>query len=301
MSKIKHLAFLSPHGNFDKENGYYTEHPDFGKEQLYIKKLAKSLAEMEIQVDIITRQINDPEWPEEFSDLYDQYPNHDNLRIIRLPFGGRKFLAKEKLWPHLKIYVDAVANFYDEEGFLPDYFTAHYGDGGLAGVLLKEKLEIPFAFTAHSLAAQKMDDLNFNKENSEELIKKFKFHSRLIAERLAMNFANQIIVTSVQEKREKYSHPYYKNAVNINNEEKFSIIPAAFNNIVSNSSNPDNFDQKNNYSWQDTAKAYLKAMEKSMDSEIKVDQIKVPAYYFLPDSDNEHKLLDEFYKKVFKK
>jgi len=231
MSEIKHVAFLNPQGNFDQNDSYWTEHPDFGGQLVYVKEVSMALANMGVKVDIITRQINDPEWPE-FSKLYDSYPGCKNLRIIRLPFGGDKFLAKEKLWPHLKKYVDAIAEFYDEEGTFPDFFTTHYGDGGLAGVLLKEKMETPFSFTGHSLGAQKMDKLNFAKENCEELIERFKFHSRIIAERLAMKFSNQIIVSTSQERMEQYSHSYYQEAVNVENDKKFSVIPPGVNTDV---------------------------------------------------------------------
>lgn len=231
MSEIKHVAFLNPQGNFDHNDSYWTEHPDFGGQLVYVKEVSLALAKMGIRVDIITRQINDPDWPE-FSDLYDSYPGCDNLRIIRLPFGGDRFLAKEKLWPHLKEYIDATTEFYDEEGSFPDFFTTHYGDGGLAGVLLKEKMETPFSFTGHSLGAQKMDKLNFSRENYNQLLKKFKFHNRIIAERLAMKFSNQIIVSTSQERMEQYSHPYYEGAVAVNNDEKFSVIPPGVNTDV---------------------------------------------------------------------
>ncbi|CCU80639.1 Glycosyltransferase [Halanaerobium saccharolyticum subsp. saccharolyticum DSM 6643] len=231
MSEIKHVAFLNPQGNFDPNDSYWTEHPDFGGQLVYVKEVSKALAKMGVDVDIITRQINDPEWPE-FSELYDSYPDTDNLRIIRLPFGGDKFLAKEKLWPHLKEYVDAIAEFYDEEGAFPDFFTTHYGDGGLAGVLLKEKMETPFSFTGHSLGAQKMDKLNFSEENFDQLIDRFNFHNRIIAERLTMEFANQIIVSTSQERMEQYSHPYYKGAVDVENDHKFSVIPPGVNTDV---------------------------------------------------------------------
>lgn len=231
MSEIKHVAFLNPQGNFDPNDSYWTEHPDFGGQLVYVKEVSKALAAMGVKVDIITRQINDPEWPE-FSSLYDSYPDTDNLRIIRLPFGGDKFLAKEKLWPHLKEYVDAVAEFYDEEGAFPDFFTTHYGDGGLAGVLLKEKMECPFSFTGHSLGAQKMDKLNFSEDNFDQLIDRFNFHNRIVAERLTMKFANQIIVSTSQERMEQYSHPYYEGAVDVENDNKFSVIPPGVNTDV---------------------------------------------------------------------
>lgn len=233
MSEIKHVAFLNPQANFDPKDSYWTEHPDFGGQLVYVKELSQALAKIGIKVDIITRQINDPDWPE-FKDLYDSYPNYDNLRIIRLPFGGDKFLAKEKLWPHLKKYIDAIAEFYDEEGAFPDFFTSHYADGGLAGVLLKEKMETPFSFTAHSLGAQKMDKLNFSEKNFDKLINRYQFHSRLIAERLSMKFSNQIIVSTVQERKKQYSHPYYEGAVEVANDSKFSVIPPGVNTDIFN-------------------------------------------------------------------
>lgn len=233
MSEIKHVAFLNPQANFDPQDSYWTEHPDFGGQLVYVKELSQALAEMGIKVDIISRQIKDSDWPE-FKDLYDSYPNYDNLRIIRLPFGGDKFLAKEKLWPHLKKYVDAIAEFYDEEGAFPDFFTSHYADGGLAGVLLKEKMECPFSFTAHSLGAQKMDKLNFSESNFDKLINRYQFHCRLIAERLSMKFSNQIIVSTVQEREKQYSHPYYEGALDLKNDNKFSVIPPGVNTDIFN-------------------------------------------------------------------
>ncbi len=261
MSEIKHVAFLNPQGNFDQNDSYWTEHPDFGGQLVYVKEVSKALAEMGIRIDIITRQINDPEWPE-FSDLYDSYSDTDNLRIIRLPFGGNKFLAKEKLWPHLKEYIDAVAEFYDEEGAFPDFFTSHYGDGGLAGVLLKEKMETPFSFTGHSLGAQKMDKLNFSKDNFDKLIDRFKFHSRIIAERLTMKFSNQIIVSTSQERMEQYSHPYYEGAVDVNNDDKFSVIPPGVNTEVFDGS----------YS-----KSTAQMIENYLERDLEADRIDKPA------------------------
>jgi sucrose-phosphate synthase len=54
------------------------------------------------------------------------------------------------------------------------------------------------------------------------------------------------------------------------------------------------------YTWEQTAKRYLQAMEKGLSSEIPVIHSEIPAYFFLPDSDNEHKLLEKFKEKVFK-
>jgi len=161
--EIKRVAFLNPQGNFDPDDSYWTEHPDFGGQLVYVKEVAIAMAkEFDIEVDILTRQVKDDDWPE-FSSSLDSYPETDKVNIIRLPFGGNEFLNKEKLWPYLKNYVLEIKKYYDEIGKKPDILTTHYGDGGLAGAMFEKETGIPFTFTAHSLGAQKMDKLNVNK------------------------------------------------------------------------------------------------------------------------------------------
>jgi sucrose-phosphate synthase len=94
------IAFLNPQGNFDPNDSYWTEHPDFGGQLVYVKQVALAMAELGHQVDILTRQIADPEWPE-FSKTFDAYPESSGVRIVRLPAGPDNFLRKELLWPHL--------------------------------------------------------------------------------------------------------------------------------------------------------------------------------------------------------
>ena len=91
------LVFLNPQGNFDAQDSYLTEHPDFGGQLVYVKELAKALVDEGHQVDIVTRQINDPNWPE-FAGSYDCFPGYEQqLRILRFPCGAPRFLEKEKL------------------------------------------------------------------------------------------------------------------------------------------------------------------------------------------------------------
>ena len=163
------IAFLNPQGNFDPGDSYWTEHPDFGGQLVYVKQVALAMGELGHQVDIITRQIIDPDWPE-FSKSLDAYSQTPNIRIIRLPAGPDIFLRKELLWSNLiKDWVPNILEFYNKEGIKPDYFSAHYGDGGMCGALLENQTGIPFSFTAHSLGAQKMDKLRLNSKNLPEL------------------------------------------------------------------------------------------------------------------------------------
>ncbi|MBC1238465.1 glycosyltransferase [Nostoc sp. 2RC] len=220
-----HIGFLNPQGNFDSGNSHITKHPDFGGQLIYVKQVAIAIAQQGHKVDIITRQIIDPEWPE-FAEVIDTYPGVDNVRIIRLAAGPKEFLPKELLWPHLvKDWVTNILQFYQQEGGLPDAMTAHYGDGGLCGVLIEEKADIPFTFTAHSLGAQKMDKLEVTPENITEINEQFHFKYRILAERLSMNRSAINITSTRLERFEQYSHPVYSGAVDVDNDDRFAVIP----------------------------------------------------------------------------
>ena len=203
------------------------EHPDFGGQLIYVKEVAEAMADQGHKVDIITRRIDDPDWPE-FSEPIATYAGYeDNLRILRIECGGRKFLNKEQLWPHLDEFVENTRNFYGEDQ--PDFATAHYADGGYCAALYKHLTGIGFTFTGHSLGAQKLDKLGTSKDNWEEMEKRFQFSRRIDAERLAMKEAHRIITSTDQERFEQYSHALYKGAVEIDDGQKFSVIPPGVN------------------------------------------------------------------------
>lgn len=236
-----HIAFLNPQGNFDPGDSYWTEHPDFGGQLVYVKQVALAMAELGHTVDILTRQIIDPEWPE-FAESVDAYPESSDVRIVRLRAGPERFLRKELLWPYLvRDWVPRILSFYESEGQKPDAFTAHYGDGGLSGVLLEDATGIPFTFTGHSLGAQKMDKLNVTPENLEAMDDHFHFARRIIAERLSMNRSAVNVTSTEQERFEQYGHPAYRDAVDVEADRRFEVIPPGVNLAIfgKNVRNPD--------------------------------------------------------------
>jgi len=226
-----HIALLNPQGNFDPGDSYWTEHPDFGGQLVYVKEIGVAMARSGHQVDILTRRMLDPSWPE-FAASQDAYPGVDNLRIVRIPCGPDTFLPKESLWPYLNEWVTNIQSFYAEEGHVPDVFSAHYGDGGLTGVLLERTTGIPFTFTGHSLGAQKMDKLGVNLDNLEAMLERYKFQYRIAAERLSMNYAGRIITSTHQERDEQYGHSLYHGAVDPNHKERFAVIPPGVNRTI---------------------------------------------------------------------
>jgi sucrose-phosphate synthase len=224
-----HIGFLNPQGNFDPDDSYWTEHPDFGGQLVYVKQVALAMGELGHQVDILTRQIVDPEWPE-FAERFDAYPDAPHVRIVRLPAGPDEFLRKELLWPELvRDWVPNILRFYRDEGGLPDAFTTHYGDGGLCGVLIEDETGVPFTFTGHSLGAQKMDKLHVDRDNLAAMDERFHFARRIVAERLSMNRSAVNITSTAQERFEQYSHHAYRGAVAVDDDRRFAVIPPGVN------------------------------------------------------------------------
>jgi sucrose-phosphate synthase len=224
-----HIAFLNPQGNFDARDRYWTEHPDFGGQLVYVKQVAIAMASLGHTVDILTRRIIDVDWPE-FAQPEDRYPEAPNVRILRLSAGPDRFLRKELLWQHLaRDWVPNILTFYRHEGAFPDAFTAHYADGGLSGALIEQETGIPFTWTGHSLGAQKMDQLGVTKANLAQLNAVHRFTSRIFAERLSMNRSAVNITSTRQERFEQYAHHVYRDAIDVHDDRRFAVIAPGVN------------------------------------------------------------------------
>lgn len=227
-----HILFFNPQGNFDEGDSHLTEHPDFGGQLVYVKEVAMAMVDAGHKVDIVTRRIADPDWPE-FSAPIDHYDDYGSaLRIVRIPCGGDAFLPKEQLWEHLPEFVENTVKFYD--GKLPDFLTAHYADGGYCATLMQTATGLQFTFTGHSLGAQKLDKLGTNSNNYDEMEERYRFSRRIDAERLTMERAYRIITSTQQERMKQYSHPLYQGAVDVNDDSKFTVIPPGVNTRVFN-------------------------------------------------------------------
>lgn len=226
------LALLNPQGNFDPQDRYWTRHPDFGGQLVYVKQVALALGRMGHRVDILTRRIRDPRWPGLDGPL-DGYPGAPGVRIVRIPAGPDGFLPKEELWPHIgPDWVPGILAFYRREGRFPDALTAHYADGGLAGALIAAETGIPFTFTAHSLGAQKMDGLGATPKNLPVLDARYHFARRLAAERISMNRSAVNITSTRQERFQQYGHQAYRGAVDVRDDRRFALVPPGVDTAV---------------------------------------------------------------------
>lgn len=225
-----HIGFLNPQGNFDAQDSFLTEHPDFGGQLVYVKEVCQALSAVGIHTDIITRRIDDPDWPG-FAAQQDSFTSdRTGSRIIRIDCGGEKFLRKELLWPYLDEWTDNIIEFYGDD--LPDAFTAHYADGGYAAALIKQKTGRGFTLTGHSLGAQKLDKLGMSTANADAMENEYHFSERIAAERIAMREAFRIITSTRQERMDQYGHSLYQGAVDVNDDEHFVVVPPGVNGTV---------------------------------------------------------------------
>ncbi len=259
------IGIMNPQGNFDNKNSYWTEHSDFGGQLVYVKELALALDQIGVIVDIFTRQIEDSQWPE-FRGKEETYEN-SGVKIIRIPFGPKGFLNKEKLWPYLKEYASGVKAYYEMLGVKPEFITSHYGDGGLSAVYFKMLTGVSFSFTAHSLGAQKMDKLKVTKNNEEEMNRIYNFNQRIAAERRTMKEASVVFVSTDQERIHQYSHERYNGAVSIE-DEKFKVVPPGVNVKIFNT------DRKN------SEETYTKAqLHKCLKRDLRKERLRLPIIF----------------------
>jgi len=256
------VLFLNPQGNFDENLSYLGKHPDFGGQLVYVMELAKAMVRQGIKADILTRQIIDDNWigfEKEIETLMD-----GRLRIIRISFGGNKFLRKEDLWPHINEFVKKINIFYEKNNENFDFITSHYADGGVSAALLSKLTGIPYSFTAHSLGAQKLKTLNVNAKNLNSMDVKYNLTTRIIAERISMQNSLYNITSTYQERFEQYTHKLYKDISDVHNKNKFYVIPPGVN------------IEKFNLKTADNESKIIEKLEKFIDRDIKKSRKKLP-------------------------
>lgn len=200
--KLK-ITLISLHGLIRAEDAELGRDADTGGQIKYAVELAKELAaQPEVrQVELLTRQILDPKVSSDYARV--EEPICDNAHIVRIPFGPKRYLRKEALWPYLDLFIDQALVHFRRSG-LPDIIHGHYADAGLAGAQLARLLHIPFIFTGHSLGRVKKQRLLAGKINPETLEKKYKFKQRTEAEEIALETASMVVTSTSQEVEQQY-------------------------------------------------------------------------------------------------
>ncbi|WP_145177798.1 HAD-IIB family hydrolase [Rubripirellula lacrimiformis] len=197
------ITLISLHGLIRAKDCELGRDADTGGQIKYVLELANELAlQPEIgSVELLTRQIIDPKIDDSYAQVEEQIS--ENAKIIRIPFGPKRYLKKEALWPYLEMFVDQTLVHFRRHG-IPDVIHGHYADAGRAGAELARLLHVPYVFTGHSLGRVKLQRLSVGRKSVDGLERKYKFTTRTEAEEIALETASMVVTSTNQEIQQQY-------------------------------------------------------------------------------------------------
>lgn len=196
---------LSVHGLIRANAPELGRDADTGGQVLYVLDLAKALSchpQVE-KVDLVTRLVEDPEVSSDYACPEEEIA--PRARLLRLPFGPRRYIRKELLWEYLDQLVDRVLHLVREGGRIPDLIHSHYADAGYCGVQMSRMLGVPLAHTGHSLGRVKRKRLLESGQKASFLDRKFHFPKRIAAEEAVLQEADLVVTSTRQEIEEQYA------------------------------------------------------------------------------------------------
>jgi mannosylfructose-phosphate synthase len=173
-------------------HGYVAAEPELGKpdtggQVVFVLELAKRFARLGYKVDLVTRR---------FAGQPEMDRINPNVRVWRIPFGGRDFIRKEDMHGLLR---DFVTNFLAEVNrrkLRYDVVSSHYWDAGWAGQRIAEELRLPHVHTPHSLGSWKQKDMKGARGGEESI---YRFKERIEKEFLIYRNCDHIIATTEQQ------------------------------------------------------------------------------------------------------
>ena len=199
------LLHLNLHGLIRAHDLELGRDPDTGGQTLYVLELVKGLASRpEVEnVELVTRLIHDRRISSEYSQEKEVIA--PSAEIIRLPFGPKRYLRKELLWPYLDDLADQLVVRLQQQVNRPDWIHAHYADAGYVGSLVSRRLGIPLVFTGHSLGREKQRRLISAGIDHDQIEQTYSISRRIEAEELTLAHANLVITSTRQEIEHQYA------------------------------------------------------------------------------------------------
>ncbi|HSG47289.1 MAG TPA: PfkB family carbohydrate kinase, partial [Longimicrobiales bacterium] len=214
-----YVLSLSVHGLLRGEDIELGRDPDTGGQIGYVVDQARALAahpRVE-RVDLVTRLVQDRRVDDSYAVPEEQLT--PGARVVRIPFGPRRYLRKERLWPYLDSLLDELLRRIRGEGRVPDVIVGHYADAGYVGAQLAKLLGVPFVFTGHSLGRVKRERLLAAGQDEESLEERFNLTRRIEAEEQALEAASLVTASTRQEVESQYlGYDHYE-------PERMEVIP----------------------------------------------------------------------------
>jgi len=189
--KMKRILMVSTHGYFESKPSF--GRPDTGGQVVFVIELSRALAKLGYTVDILTRRFEDFPLVEKVS---------GEVRIVRIPCGGRDFIPKEYLVKYLPQLVDGFVEYCQHHGLEYEFIDSHYWDAGFVGTKLAPILGVLHIFTPHSLGVWKKMQMEQASADTgveldeEEFEREHNFAQRIETEKTIMSDVDKVMATT---------------------------------------------------------------------------------------------------------
>jgi sucrose-phosphate synthase len=217
--KKPYIQMFSIHGLLRSENMQLGHDADTGGQIKYVVELCHALSQSGKveRVELFTRFIQDKTVSEDYARPVERV--NDKFSIVRIQCGGKKYMRKELLWPHLDEYVDKTIKYIKRHKAIPDIVHGHYPDGGYVSMQLAEIFGIPFIYTGHSLGRSKLKRLTIEGMKVKDINRIYKIEYRIQKEEELLKRADLIITSTHQEVTDQYGQYEHKDIP------KYYVIP----------------------------------------------------------------------------
>ncbi len=207
-----HIQLFSLHGLIRGGGLELGRDADTGGQITYVVELARHLGALPqvARVDLFTRLLVDRKVSPDYAEPVEKV--NGKFRIVRIQCGGRRYMRKELLWPHLDEYIDKTIRFIRREKRVPDIVHGHYADAGYVALQLANIFGIPFVFTGHSLGRDKLLRLEQQGVPRADMAREYRMDHRIDVEEKILANAD-LVVASTRDEAEKQYGLYRNKAV----------------------------------------------------------------------------------------
>jgi D-inositol-3-phosphate glycosyltransferase len=175
---------------------------------VYVRELARELAERGHHVDVFTRRI-DVDAPAVIPIARGET---GSARLVHIDAGPPQYLDKDALPPYIDEFAEGVAAFAAGEGVPYDVLHSHYWLSGVAGAALRRRWGVPHISMFHTLGEVK----------SRSRMTELEPAARIDAERTIAHEADRIVVASRDEQELLVRH--YGASV-----DRIAVVPCGVN------------------------------------------------------------------------
>ena len=119
-----------------------------GGMNVYVRELTRFLGRIGVHVDVFTRSM-DEHVPQVSHDL------GNFNRVVHVSAGPEVYLQKDRLREYIEPFAEGIMAFAAPKGIQYDLIHSHYWMSGLAGMVLKERWNIPMLQMFHTLGLMK--------------------------------------------------------------------------------------------------------------------------------------------------